>query len=71
MTKRVIALACAVDPLALSVFFPPQSTFADAWPVVAPPPVTLSVVTTRGQHQRTRSQDTYGGTKSVEFQFSS
>jgi hypothetical protein len=45
--KRVIALAWAVDPLALSVFFPPQLTFPDdapdapAAPVVPPPLLAL------------------------------
>jgi hypothetical protein len=29
LTKRVIAFAWAVDPLALSVFFPPQLTLVD------------------------------------------
>src|SRR5437588_6433631 len=34
-SKRVIAFACAVEPLALSVFWPPQ--LAGAPPVEAPP----------------------------------
>jgi hypothetical protein len=38
LTKRVIALAWAVDPLAFKVFFPPQLTCVA---VVAPGPVAL------------------------------
>jgi hypothetical protein len=41
MTKRVIALAWAVDPLAFSVFFPPQSTFPNNAPAVELPPAAL------------------------------
>jgi hypothetical protein len=44
LTKRVIALAWAVDPLALSVAFPPQVTFtADEGVVVLPPVAVLSL----------------------------
>jgi hypothetical protein len=39
LTKRVIALAWAVDPLAFSVFFPPQVTFPDDAPEVALAPL--------------------------------
>jgi hypothetical protein len=42
MTKRVIALAWAVDPLALSVFVPPQSTFRGNTAAVALPPAALA-----------------------------
>jgi hypothetical protein len=37
----VIALSCAVEPLALSVFLPPQLTFADDVLDVELPPVAL------------------------------
>jgi hypothetical protein len=39
LTKRVIALAWAVDPLAFSVCFPPQLTAPDDAPDVALPPL--------------------------------
>jgi hypothetical protein len=41
LTKRVIALAWAVDPLAFSDFFPPQLTFAEGVEVDAPPPLAF------------------------------
>jgi hypothetical protein len=41
LTKRVIAFAWAVDPLALSVFFPPQLTLADDLLVVPLPWLAL------------------------------
>jgi hypothetical protein len=36
-----MALAWAVDPLALRAFFPPQLTFPDDDEVVAPPPLAF------------------------------
>jgi len=51
LTNRVIALAWAVDPLALSVFFPPQLTFALADVLLAflslPHPDGTSALVTR------------------------
>src|SRR6516162_1905763 len=41
LTKRVIAFAWAVEPLAFRVGLPPQITFAGDVPVVALPPVVL------------------------------
>jgi hypothetical protein len=41
LTKRVIAFAWAVEPLALRIGLPPQATFADGVPVVVLPPVAF------------------------------
>ncbi len=58
-------VTCAVDPLALR-----SSSRTDLRRRLASgctPPGHIVVVTTRGQQLCTCSQDTYGGTKSVEF----
>ena len=68
-TNRAIALAWAVEPLALSVFFPPQLTFAGGAPVDPCGALALLSLPHPDSTSCNGNQDARHGTKSVEFQF--